>query len=378
MSRSFFNGIDLNGTPLDNALKVMFNEGSAPSTPASGKVLLYAKTDKLPYVKTSNGDEFPLANNMMLPSSGRLTLTQGTPATTADVTAATSIYWDNWIGEWILIYNGSLFVPYTSTGLSMALDSNSGHTGYHQSGKNFDAFGINDAGTRRLGSGPAWISSTARGTGAGTTELQRVKGIWTNANTITIRFGSASGDTVSVAANCATYLGSFRCSADGTTCDAGDANDTAAKRFLYNYYNQVWKTVRCNDTTNSWTHNSGLPGYRQKRASSINQIEVLLGMPGQSISLSSVSIFSPSIANTAWGAIGYDSASTIASGSATWYMYVPAGYLHSGIATVTKAVDLGYHYFAELECGYSGGTTTFYGDAGAAYVQTGMSGQWAC
>ena len=149
-------------------------------------------------------------------AQGRLTLTSATPVTTSDVTAATTLYYALYTGDLISIYNGTTWRPYAFTELSVALDSNSGHTGYHQSGKNFDAFVINDSGTLRLCTGPAWSSDTARGTGAGTTELEQYLGAWVNKVSLTCRFGSASGNTVSVTARYATYVGTIRTTAGCT------------------------------------------------------------------------------------------------------------------------------------------------------------------
>jgi hypothetical protein len=67
-------------------------------------------------------------------------------------------------------------------------------------------FGWNDAGTFRATRGPAWTSDTARGTGAGTTELELVNGIYLNKVAIT------NGP----AANRGTYLGTIRTNGSAT------------------------------------------------------------------------------------------------------------------------------------------------------------------
>lgn len=164
---------------------------------------------------------------------GRITLTTALPVTTADVTAAATIYYTPYIGDVIPIYDGTALAYTTFTELSLALSSNSGHTNYHQSGKAFDCFVFNDAGTIRLGTGPAWSSDTARGTGAGTTELERYKGLRVNKVSITLRFGSSSGNTVTVDARKATYVGTFYCTANGQT------EDSAINRLAWNEYHRA-------------------------------------------------------------------------------------------------------------------------------------------
>lgn len=158
--------------------------------------------------------------NMQPGFGGRLTLTSATPVTTVDATGQTTLFYAPYKNCYVPINNGTNVAYYNfcasatdAVGLSLALDPATGHTNYHQSGKAFDAFvGLNSA-TVTLCTGPAWTTATGgsanRGTGAGTTELQMYNGMWTNKNSMTCRFGSASGNTFTCAVNQCTYLGSF-------------------------------------------------------------------------------------------------------------------------------------------------------------------------
>ena len=87
-------------------------------------------------------------------------------------------------------WKGSIISDVTTTKSPAAATTNS----------NYDLFVWNDGGTYRCTRGPAWSSDTARGTGAGTTELQLLNGILTNKNAIT------NGP----AANKGTYVGTVR------------------------------------------------------------------------------------------------------------------------------------------------------------------------
>ncbi len=221
-----FNGTDWVLAGLQLGAYLDFAETSPPSSPGADIARLYAKdvsgVTKLAF-KDHAGTETVLGSGnggggAIVPPQGRLTLTSGLPVLAADVTGAATIFYTPYLGRSVPLYDGAAWSNNNISELSLALDLNSGHTGYHQSGKNFDLFVINDAGTLRLATGPAWSSDTARGTGAGTTELTQLNGILVNANTLAnARFGSSSGNTVSVAANRATYVGSFRASADGQT-----------------------------------------------------------------------------------------------------------------------------------------------------------------
>jgi hypothetical protein len=270
--------------------------------------------------------------------------------TTADVTSSTNVYFTPYLGNKVSLYDGTNWKMYSFTELTLAL-------GTLTSGKNYDVFLYDNSGTLTLELSAAWSSDTVR-----TDALTTQDGVYVKSGATTRR-----------------YLGTFRTISTTATCDQGDANDQAAKRFLWNYYNRVSKTVRCTDTTNSWTYTTNT--YRQKRASSANQIEVLLGILGQSISLVSSMYADSSSTAEFLSAIGYDSTTTIAAGSTHYRSGVPSAASTStrtGIAAVTKNVDLGYHYFAELERSSAVGTTTWYGDGGNADTQSGMSGQWLC
>ncbi|MBY5863270.1 hypothetical protein [Rhizobium leguminosarum] len=211
---------------------------------------------------------------------GRLTLTSGVATPAADVAGATTVYYISaGTGRYVPHWTGVAVLPLNIVaGLSMALSSNAAHAGYHQSGRNFDLYVFDDAGTVRLGTGPSWNagavagSDTARGTGAGSTELEVFQGILVNKNAITLRWGSASGDTVAVPARLATYVGSMRTVADG------QVSDTAEMRFLFNAYNQVERQLRRNDPAASWVYTA--TSFRQANGNAANKLQVLLGLSG--------------------------------------------------------------------------------------------------
>ncbi len=210
---------------------------------------------------------------------GRLTLVSGVPVSVSDVAGAPTIYYTPYIGNLIEIFNGTLWVSYAIPELSIALDNASAHAGYHQSGKNFDLFVFNDAGTIRLGTGPAWSSDTARGTGAGTTEIEIFQGLLANKNAISLRWGSASGNFSSVAVHQAMFVGSFRASADG------QSSDMLCKRLLSNAYNTIEKPFNeFVDTTASW--NYSVATMRIANGNTNTKASLLFCLDGVSLSVS--------------------------------------------------------------------------------------------
>jgi hypothetical protein len=194
-----------------------------------------------------------------LPPMGRLTLASNTPVENADVTGATTVYYTDFNGDFVPVYNGSSWTENALSGqISLTLDSNSGHTGYQASGNNYDLFVGLNSGTLELCTGPAWSSSSSRGTGAGTTQLQMVNGIWTNENSMTCRYGNVSGNTLTCAANQCTFVGTMRATANGQTEHRCQSYSTAgggpAVIGVSNAYNMV--PVMCSeaDTNSSWTY----------------------------------------------------------------------------------------------------------------------------
>jgi hypothetical protein len=184
---------------------------------------------------------------------GRLTLVSGTPVMTTTQTAKTAVLYTPYVGNNLPIYNGSAFVNKTFAELTATLDTTN-----FLSGNLYDLFVYNDSGTIRLGYGPAWSSTTARGTGAGTTELQRLNGIWTNKNQITLRYDSTH--TTSVAANQATYVGTVVASANGQcqfVFGGSAAGGTAGNFGVWNCYNRVRVASTSSDSNSSWAYTSG-------------------------------------------------------------------------------------------------------------------------
>jgi hypothetical protein len=299
----------------------------------------------------------PLAEYLAAPSShfgGRLTLTSATPVTGGDVTAATAIYATPFgvnAGR-VHLYDGiGAWQPFRFSELTLTLDSNSGHTGYHQSGKNFDTFIASNSGTIVVGTGPAWSSDSARGTGAGTTELELFEGAYVNKNAITLRNGS---NTYAIAARQALYVGSFRATADGQT------EDSAAKRFLSNAFNEMQRPMLKTDATSTWTYSTN--AWRQMRADATNQIAWLHGLPGRTVAATAQATVSNSTttAQQVLNGCGLDSTTTPATGLTSNFFTVATNWI-SIRASYKGCPGIGYHFMTALEHGAGSDTQTWVG-----------------
>jgi hypothetical protein len=235
------------------------------------------------------------ASAQTITPQGRLTLTSGKPVMTADVTAATTIYYACMYGNVVPVgAGGPTNLTIGSCQISMGLAAAN-----HLSGSVYDIFGVSNAGTLVICTGPAWTSATARGTGAGTTELTQTNaGLWTNANSMTNCYGGAAGvtDYGTVNANAGTYLGSFYATANGQTAmqfapaaAAGGTNNFLA---LYNAYNRVPMRSMSQDSTASWTLTVA-SGWTTAKASTANRITWLDGLQQSQVSASYVVFAGP-------------------------------------------------------------------------------------
>jgi hypothetical protein len=291
---------------------------------------------------------------------GRITLTTAVPVTTSDVTGATTVYYTPYSGNQVPIYNGSTFVMTAFAELSQATTDATKSPAAVAASKVYDLFVWSDSGTIRCTRGPAWTNDTTPGTGAGTSELQMVSGIMTNKNAITNGPG----------ANLGTYVGTIRSDA------SSQINDSVLLRCVANAYNDVERSLVVIDTTDSWTYTTAT--WRQVRASSANQfIVVACQAPFYKMcEFGAQSLASGGGANARVAVgVGIDSSSTnsaqtmggIAPSSAGLYGFISCaykGYLAPGAHTV---------YW--LEISEAAGTTTWVGDLGLTYIQSGMTGK---
>ncbi len=293
---------------------------------------------------------------------GRITLTSGTPITTTDVTGATTVYYTPYYGTNVLVYNGTNYISANfASEMSVALGAN------WLTNTNYDWFIGYDGTTLRFCTGPAWSSAVLRGTGAGTTELTQVSGLYLNANSITCRYGNSSTFTCSTQ-RCS-YLGTMR------TTGAGQAEDSNAKRFIYNTFNQVPRQMLVVEPTASWNYSTA--NYQQANASSANQLAYIAGLTGSTLTanVTTVVLNSTSIPRIVYAGIGLDSTS-VNSRTTSGFARIGDSTLSSPggpTAQYSGYTQLGYHTVVWLEKGAGTDIQTWFGVSGSDY-QTGISG----
>lgn len=270
---------------------------------------------------------------------GRLTLTSGTPVTTADVTAATNVYWTPYKGKYTALYDGaSAWVLRAFAETTLAL-------GTLTSGLPYDIFAYDNGGTLAL-EALAWTNGTTRATA------------------LTLQ----DGVLVKTGATTRRYLGTFRTTATTTT------EDSKAKRLLFNYYNQVPRPLEVLETAGAWTYTTA--SWRQANANAANQVEVMIGVQQQAVDVAVYSVVGNSGGSVfVGGGIALDGTGGPTAGclGPTFYTQV-AGVNIGNLCTERVMVGLGYHFLAWIEYSTASGTSTWVGTG----VHSGIVGQvWA-
>jgi len=316
----------------------------APSTPASGDWRLYTKSDGL-YIVDDAGTEygpFGTGSSVLQPLhivEGRLTLTSGTPVTTGDVTAATTVYFtplDK--GNRIALYDGSSDWDVLSFAeKSVAVPATTVTP--------FDIFAYNNAGTVAL-EALSWTNDTTRATA-----LTLQDGVYVKTGATTRR-----------------YLGTGR-----TTSVSGQTEDSATKRFLVNFYNPEPRLLFKADPTNTWTWD-GI-GWRYVHNDSTNRVEIVSPLGATLVSLEAYLVVAHSANGVCLTGIGEDSAVTIDPSTLVelfqWTTNT-AGMFVGLASSLKKYASIGYHYYSWLE--RTNSATATFASLATGLRQSGITG----
>jgi hypothetical protein len=274
---------------------------------------------------------------------GRVTLTTGVAVTTADVTAATTVYFTPDVSDTVELYDGASWNKHQFAEMSQATSDTTKSPAAVAASKNYDVFVWNDAGTLRATRGPAWTSDTARGSGAATSELELFEGRLVNKVAITNGPGVRKG----------VYVGSIR--SDGSS----QINDSYALRHCWNAYNRRRRAGR-----NNFTADRATASTTYVELNSEIRCAYLVGLDDASILYHSQG--SNTLGNSAhacFSAVGFDGTTfqpgsetrNCVSGTNAW-----GGYSLSASAI---GIGIGSHYATLLGHVSSGGSTGTWGGA---------------
>ena len=270
---------------------------------------------------------------------GRLTLTSGTAVTTADVSAAGTIYFTPFKGNRVGLYTGSQWIEHTLTELSIAASTSANNV--------FDIFLDYNGGTPVLAK-TDWTNDTTRATALTTQD-----GVLVQTGNLDWR-----------------YLGTAR------TKTASQVDDASAFRHLWNYYNRVRKDMQVLEGTDSWTYTTAT--WRQANGSTANQLDFVIGVSEDVVTARAAVTASNSSANiTAFVGVSLDATNVrgqginVANSTAINANMSPCAFYSDQIA-------VGRHYLAWVEYSTATGTCTWNGDAGTTYLQSGIQGEILC
>lgn len=336
---------DWNTNTVDNPTELRTG-GIAIASQAANDALYAASATQLGRVAAGLQGQALLSNTsssaptfgvQAYPCNGRLTLTSGTAVTTSDVTAATTLYFTPYQGNRIALYDGSTgWALLTFTELNIAVPATTSTM--------YDVFVYNNSGTAALEL-LAWTNDTTRATA-----LTLQNGVYVKTGATTRR-----------------YVGSFR-----TTTVSGQTEDSAAKRFVWNYYNSVDRAMQLLVSTANWTYTAAT--WRQANNSTTNQVACVVGVAEDAIEVATFADTScDSSVQGAYGgsSVGVDVTNTTSSGS--WYGLVSemtATNYYQLCGGYNGVLAAGYHFLALLEYSSATGTRTWYGASSRAGIVT--------
>ncbi|MGA1024030.1 MAG: hypothetical protein ACO3S8_04995 [Aquiluna sp.] len=152
-------------------------------------------------------------------AQGRLTLETGVPVSTTDQTAKTVLYYTPYSGDYVALYDtvNTRWDLFQFTERSLSLSGLAANT-------NYDIFIYNNSGTLTL-QAVAWATSGA-GTSTRASAITQLEGVWVKDS------------------DKRRYLGTIR-----TTSVAGECEDSALKRYVWNVYNREFRLLDVADAT---------------------------------------------------------------------------------------------------------------------------------
>ena len=305
---------------------------------------------------------------------GRLTLVSGTPIMSADETGQTTVYYTPYNGNLVSIPNGTKNVTFAFAEISLALVSN------HLADTLYDVFVFLDPAdntTIRLGTGPAWSTTTAgssaRGTGAGTTQLSRLNGLWTNTVAITLRNGSS---TYSVAIESALYVGTIYIDHTAGNVSAHISFGQNRKFGVWNAYNRQPIVLQAGDSTSSWTYATATiraanaapaswasASFNVGSGTACNDMSILCGLPEEYAQCATSQRINNNTASNDTYVVGLGLNSTTAFSGLEGSMGNSGGQNYNAGGYLNVAPFLGLATVASLELAPAVGTTTVSGTA---------------
>lgn len=209
--------------------------------------------------------------------------------------------------------------------------------------------------------------TTSRGTGAATTEIERLNGLWVNKYDIANGPPARRGTYVGTMVTNGSSLIDFKF---GGAAIGGDEGIIS----IWNAYNRVTANGYINDSTTSWNYNSAT--WRAVNRSSKNRVSIVSGIREDFADASYFATFYDST-NSSQGQTGVGFNGNIALGPNQIGSTSPGvGFANS--AGSGRGQPFGLAFLQAVEyCSYSsGGTMSFYSNTPGASASSGLSYRW--
>lgn len=300
----------------------------------------------------------------------RLTLTSATPVLPSDVTGASTIYLTPWLHNRISLWDGSQWTLAEFDEVSQALSDATKSPAAAGTSSAYDLFAWLDGATPRCTRGPAWSSVTSRGTGAGTTELEQIDGVWVNKINISNGPEARKGR----------YMGSIV--TDGSTqlsmmfAPTPAAGGTANRLDVWNMYNRVDVASLCRDSTNSWDYTTAtIRSANAAAASGVAQrITFMRGMNEDKINAAYHAVVGQDGGFAVKAGIGLDATDAFHGLPGTTAGDSDLARPRSLIGVYRGLPGLGQHFVNANEYSEASGTTRWFGDNNApTLTQSGLT-----
>lgn len=337
----------------------------------------------------------------------RLTLTQGVPVTTADVTGAMTLYLEPYGGSQLSLYDGvSSWTAVTVAPSTYSLPATQTQSGTTHTNTTID--GLTDTSQLVVGmqvSGTDVAANTTitainsltsvsvnnATTGSTTTPITFAlapntnydvwaynnggvpkllwSNAWTNITTPADARGVQDGVLVKSADHTRRLLGTVT-----TLPIAGQLEDSSANRTLSNLYKKQRRPMVVQEATLTWTYSTAT--FRQANGNGFNKLSITFTVPDEAnASVNALVQNSTSTARNVWVGIGLDSSTVPTSAQSTAPALTVSGQVVTPQASYLGFPGLGYHTLDWLEDGAGADTQTWYGTGGApAQIQTGIVG----
>jgi hypothetical protein len=274
----------------------------------------------------------------------RLSLTTAVPVTTTDVATATSVFLVPYASGRITLYNGTTWIGKTTAEVSLAL-------GTLTSGKNYDVFAYDNAGTVTLELSAAWAGDLAR-----TDAVTKQDGVLCKTGALTRRL-----------------IGTIR------TISTTQTTDTVAQRFCWNAAPtmRVPRRLFVTDGTATWTYVNPSGVYRQVRSTAANKFEVVNGDVQYLNARASLQATIGAATGNFTAGIGIGSTTVnSATGGPSGAVADSATVMRNHVAEYGGFLAPGYNAINWLESGSGGASTyTLYGVATSAFNANSMVGE---